>query len=106
MLLPEKDAPKDTTFLYPIGWDAFGLPAENYAIKTGIQPAITTKKNINNFRSQLKSLGISFDWDREINTTDPTYYKWTQWIFLQFFKKGLAYKKKMTINWCPKTKLV
>ena len=91
--------------LYPIGWDAFGLPAENYAIKTGIQPAITTKKNTDIFRRQLKSLGISFDWDREINTTDPGYYKWTQWIFLQFFKKGLAYKKKMTINWCPKDKI-
>ncbi len=88
--------------LYPIGWDAFGLPTENYAIKTGIQPAIVTKKNTDTFRRQLKSLGFSFDWSREINTTDPKYYKWTQWIFLQFFKKGLAYKKKMTINWCPK----
>ncbi len=88
--------------LYPIGWDAFGLPTENYAIKTGIQPAVVTKKNTDTFRRQLKSLGFSFDWSREINTTDPKYYKWTQWIFLQFFKKGLAYKKKMTINWCPK----
>lgn len=88
--------------IYPIGWDAFGLPTENYAIKTGIQPAIVTKKNTDTFRRQLQSLGFSFDWSREINTTDPAYYRWTQWIFLQFFKKGLAYKKKMTINWCPK----
>lgn len=88
--------------LYPIGWDAFGLPTENYAIKTGIQPAIVTKKNTGIFKKQLKSLGFSFDWSREIDTTDPKYYKWTQWIFLQFLKKGLAYKKKMTINWCPK----
>lgn len=88
--------------LYPIGWDAFGLPTENYAIKTGIQPALVTKKNSDIFRKQLKSLGFSFDWSREINTTDPNYYRWTQWIFLQLFKKGLAYKKKMAINWCPK----
>ncbi len=88
--------------LYPIGWDAFGLPTENYAIKTGIQPAIITKQNTDIFRKQLKALGFSFDWSREIDTTDPKYYKWTQWIFLQFLKKGLAYKKKMTINWCPK----
>jgi leucyl-tRNA synthetase len=88
--------------LYPIGWDSFGLPTENYAIKTGTQPAIIEKKNTDNFRRQLKALGFSFDWSREINTTDPKYYKWTQWIFLQFLKKGLAYKKKMTINWCPK----
>jgi leucyl-tRNA synthetase len=88
--------------LYPIGWDAFGLPTENYAIKTGIQPAVVTKKNTDTFRRQLKSLGFSFDWFREINTTDPKYYKWTQWIFLQFLKNGLAYKKKMAINWCPK----
>lgn len=91
--------------LYPIGWDAFGLPTENYAIKTGIQPATVTKKNTDTFRRQLKSMGFSFDWSREINTTDPKYYKWTQWIFLQMFKKGLAYKKKMTINWCPKDKI-
>lgn len=88
--------------LYPIGWDAFGLPTENYAIKTGIQPAIVSKKNIDTFCRQLKALGFSFDWSREVDTTDPAYYKWTQWIFLQFFKKDLAYKKKMTINWCPK----
>ncbi len=91
--------------LYPIGWDAFGLPTENYAIKTGIHPVKVTKQNTDTFRKQLKALGFSFDWSREINTTDPAYYKWTQWIFLQFFKKGLAYKKKMTINWCPKDKI-
>ncbi|MBI2474309.1 MAG: leucine--tRNA ligase [Candidatus Taylorbacteria bacterium] len=91
--------------LYPIGWDAFGLPTENYAIKTGIHPAIVTKNNSDNFRRQIKSLAISFDWSREINTTDPEYYKWTQWIFLQFLKRGLAYKKKMAINWCPKDKI-
>ncbi len=91
--------------LYPIGWDAFGLPTENYAIKTGIHPTKVTKDNTDTFRKQLKALGFSFDWSREINTTDPAYYKWTQWIFLQFFKKGLAYKKKMTINWCPKDKI-
>ncbi|OHA17668.1 MAG: leucine--tRNA ligase [Candidatus Taylorbacteria bacterium RIFCSPHIGHO2_01_FULL_46_22b] len=91
--------------LYPIGWDAFGLPTENYAIKTGIQPAVVTRKNTDTFRRQLKALGFSFDWSREINTTDPEYYRWTQWIFLQFFKKGLAYKKKMAINWCPKDKI-
>jgi leucyl-tRNA synthetase len=90
--------------LYPIGWDAFGLPAENYAIKTGIQPAITTEENIKNYRRQLKSLGIWFDWTREVNTTDPKYYKWTQWLFLQFYKQGLAYKAKQLINWCPKDK--
>ena len=90
--------------LYPIGWDAFGLPTENFAIKTGVQPALVTKKNTNNFRRQIKSLGASFDWSREVNTTDPAYYKWTQWIFLQFFKKGLAYKSKAEINWCPKDK--
>lgn len=88
--------------LYPIGWDAFGLPTENYAIKTGKQPESVTKTNTDNFRRQLKQLGFSFDWSREINTTDPKYYKWTQWIFLQLYKNGLAYKKKMAINWCPK----
>lgn len=91
--------------LYPIGWDAFGLPTENYAIKTGKKPAVVTKKNTDTFRRQLKALGFSFDWSREINTTDPKYYKWTQWIFLQFFKKGLAYKAKSYINWCPKDKI-
>src|SRR4051812_7537156 len=91
--------------LYPIGWDAFGLPTENYAIKTGQHPAEVTKQNTDNFRRQIKLLGTSFDWSREINTTDPAYYKWTQWIFLQFYKHGLAYKKKMLINWCPKDKI-
>jgi leucyl-tRNA synthetase len=91
--------------LYPIGWDAFGLPTENYAIKTGIQPAVITKKNTDTYRKQMKSLGLSFDWSREINTTDPKYYKWTQWLFLQFLKHDLAYKKKMNINWCPKDKI-
>ena len=91
--------------LYPIGWGAFGFPAENYAIKTGLDPRIVTKKNSDTFRRQIKSLGISFDWSREINTTDSKYYKWTQWIFLQFLKKSLAYKEKMTINWCPKDKI-
>ena len=92
--------------LYPMGWDAFGLPTENYAIKNHIHPEIVTEKNVANFKRQLKSLGFSFDWDREINTTDPAYYKWTQWIFLQLFKKGLAYKKKMSVNWCTSCKCV
>ena len=91
--------------LYPIGWDAFGLPTENYAIKTGLDPRVVTKKNSENFKRQIKSLGISFDWSREINTTDPRYYKWPQWIFLQFLKKGLAYKAKIPINWCLSCKI-
>jgi leucyl-tRNA synthetase len=91
--------------LYPIGWDAFGLPTENYALKTGKDPRVVTKENTDNFRRQIKSLGISFDWSREINTTDPEYYKWTQWIFLKLYKKGLAYKTKTHINWCPKDKI-
>ena len=92
--------------LYPMGWDAFGLPTENFAIKNHIHPSIVTENNIANFKRQLKSLGFSFDWDREVNTTDPSYYKWTQWIFLQLYKKGLAYKKKMSVNWCPSCKCV
>ena len=92
--------------LYPMGWDAFGLPTENYAIKNHVHPAEVTKKNIARFKSQLKALGLSFDWSREINTTDPNYYKWTQWIFLQLFKKGLAYKKEMNVNWCTSCKCV
>ena len=92
--------------LYPMGWDAFGLPTENFAIKNHIHPSIVTEKNIANFKHQLKSLGFSFDWSREINTTDPEYYKWTQWIFLQLYKKGLAYKKKMSVNWCTSCKCV
>ncbi len=91
--------------LFPIGWDAFGLPTENYAIKKGIHPRQATEKNITNFKRQLKSLGLSFDWSREINTTDPKYYKWTQWIFLQLFKEGLAYQAKIPINWCPSCKI-
>ena len=92
--------------LYPMGWDAFGLPTENFAMKNHIHPAIVTKKNVDHFREQLKALGFSFDWDREINTTDPEYYKWTQWIFLQLYKHGLAYKKEMNVNWCTGCKCV
>ena len=92
--------------LYPMGWDAFGLPTENFAIKNHVHPAEVTKKNIANFKRQLKSLGFSFDWSREINTTDPESYQWTQWIFLQLYKKGLAYKKKMSVNWCTSCKCV
>ncbi|MDP2865182.1 MAG: leucine--tRNA ligase, partial [Elusimicrobiota bacterium] len=90
--------------LHPMGWDAFGLPAENYAISTGMHPRITTEKNCATFRRQIDSLGFSYDWDREIYTTDPAYYRWTQWIFLQLFKKGLAYEATVPINWCPKCK--
>ena len=92
--------------LYPMGWDAFGLPTENFAMKNHIHPAIVTKKNVDHFREQLKALGFSFDWDREINTTDPEYYKWTQWIFLQLYKHGLAYKASMPVNWCTSCKCV
>jgi len=92
--------------LYPMGWDAFGLPTENFAIKNHIHPEIVTAQNVAHFKAQLKSLGLSFDWDREINTTDPGYYKWTQWIFLQLFKHGLAYKKEMSVNWCTSCKCV
>lgn len=90
--------------LYPMGYDAFGLPTENYAIKTGVSPQQATATNVANFRKQFDSLGLSFDWDRQVNTTDPSYYKWTQWLFLQFHKAGLAYQKEMAINWCPKEK--
>ena len=92
--------------LFPIGFDAFGLPTENYAIKNHIHPAIVTKQNIANFTKQLHMLGYSFDWDRVVDTTDPSYYKWTQWIFLQLFKKGLAYKASMPVNWCTSCKCV
>ncbi len=92
--------------LYTMGWDAFGLPTENFAIKNHIHPEIVTKNNVANFKHQLKSLGLSFDWTREINTTDPDYYRWTQWIFLQLFKHGLAYKKEMSVNWCTSCKCV
>ena len=91
--------------LYPIGWDAFGLPTENYAIKNGIHPEVATAKNIANFKKSLKSLGMSFDWSREVDTTDPKYYKWTQWIFLQLFKKDMAYQSEIPINWCPSCKI-
>lgn len=92
--------------LFPIGWDAFGLPTENYAIKNHIHPAIVTERNIARFTEQLKSLGLSFDWDRTINTTDPDYFKWTQWIFLKLYEKGLAYKKEMSVNFCTSCKVV
>ena len=92
--------------LHPMGWDAFGLPAEQYAIKTGTHPSITTKENIKNFKRQIKMLGFSYDWDREINTTDPKYVKWTQWIFLQLYHKGLAYESEVPVNWCPELKAV
>ena len=91
--------------LFPMGWDAFGLPTENYAIKKGVHPSIVTKKNTDNFRKQMKNLGLSFDWSREVNTTDPKYYKWTQWIFIKLFENGLAYKDKLAINWCPSCKI-
>ena len=91
--------------LFPMGWDAFGLPTENFAIKNKIHPKIVTKNNVARFKSQLHSIGYSFDWSREINTTDPEYYKWTQWIFLKLFKAGLAYKTEMPINWCTSCKV-
>lgn len=92
--------------LHPMGWDAFGLPAENYAIKTGTHPRITTEANIATFRRQIQSLGIAYDWDREVDTTDPKYYQWTQWIFLKLFQKGLVYEAEMPVNWCPALKAV
>ena len=90
--------------LYPMGWDAFGLPTENYAIKRKVAPQVVTKQNTDTFRNQMQSLGLSFDWDREIDTTNPNYYKWTQWLFLQFYKAGLAYQDETSINWCPHCK--
>ncbi|MEO0814069.1 MAG: leucine--tRNA ligase, partial [Myxococcota bacterium] len=87
--------------LHPMGWDAFGLPAEQYAIETGTHPRDRTEENVNNFRRQLKSLGFSYDWDREVNTTDPDYFRWTQWIFLKLFERGLAYQEEIPVNWCP-----
>jgi leucyl-tRNA synthetase len=101
-VIARKKRMEGSNVLFPIGWDAFGLPAENYAIKTATHPRVTTQNNINIFRKQLKSVGLSFDWSREVDTTDSAYYKWTQWIFLRLFEKGLAYKKKMNINWCTK----
>jgi leucyl-tRNA synthetase len=97
---------KGFNVLHPMGWDAFGLPAEQYAIKTGTHPSKTTKNNIDNFRRQIKMLGFSYDWDREINTTDISYMKWTQWIFLQLYNKGLAYEAEKPVNWCPELKAV
>ena len=96
---------KGFNVLFPMGWDAFGLPTENYAIKTKQKPQVVTKNNTDNYRKEMKHLAFSFDWSREVNTTDPNYYKWTQWIFVQLFKKGLAYKQEMPINWCPKDKI-
>lgn len=104
-ILARKRRAEGYSVIYPIGWDAFGLPTENYAIKTGRKPADITKENTDTFRRQLQSLGLSFDWSREINTTDPKYYKWTQWIFLKLLEHGLAYKAKTLINWCPKDKI-
>ena len=95
---------KGRDVLHPMGWDAFGLPAENFAISTGVHPRVVTQKNISNFRRQIQALGFSYDWDREVDTTDPDYYRWTQWIFLQLFKKGLAYEAETPINWCPSCK--
>ncbi len=104
-VIARKRRMQNQNVLFPMGWDAFGLPTENYAIKTGVQPAVATKKNTDTFRRQMKSLGLSFDWSREINTTDPKYYKWTQWIFIKLFEQGLAYKDNIEINWCPKDKI-
>ena len=104
-ILARKRRMQGYNVLYPMGWDAFGLPTENYAIKKGVHPSVVTKKNTDNFRQQMKSLGLSFDWSREIDTTDPKYYKWTQWIFVQLFKNGLAYKDKIAINWCSSCKI-
>ena len=105
-IIARKKRMEGKNVLFPIGYDAFGLPTENYAIKNHIHPRIVTEQNIATFRSQLKALGYSFDWDREINTTDPKYFKWTQWIFLQMFRHGLAYKAKMPVNWCTSCKCV
>lgn len=97
---------KGFNVLHPMGWDAFGLPAENYALKTGTHPRVTTETNISNFRKQLKRIGFAYDWDREVDTTDPKYYRWTQWIFVQLYKKGLAYQSETPVNWCPAIKAV
>ena len=97
---------KGFNVLHPMGWDAFGLPAEQYAIKTGTHPKQTTEENVNNFKRQINQLGFSYDWEREINTTDPNYYKWTQWIFLQLYNQGLAYQEEVAVNWCPELRAV
>jgi leucyl-tRNA synthetase len=99
-ILARKRRMQGYNVLFPIGWDAFGLPTENYAIRNGIHPRIVTERNIARFRRQLKSIGFSFDYSREVDTTDPSYYKWTQWIFLKLFEKGLAYKASIPVNWC------
>ncbi|HEB01537.1 MAG TPA: leucine--tRNA ligase [Candidatus Portnoybacteria bacterium] len=104
-VVARKKRMEGSNVLYPMGWDAFGLPTENYALKTGIHPQKVTEKNVAQFKKQMKSLGFSFDWSREINTTDPKYYKWTQWIFIKLFEKGLAYQAKIPINWCPSCKI-
>ncbi len=104
-VLSRKKRMEGYNVLFPMGWDAFGLPTENFAIKTGGHPALITRRNTNVFKEQQKKIGLSFDWSREVNTTDSNYYKWTQWIFIQLFKKGLAYKSKMSINWCPSCKI-
>lgn len=105
-IISRKKRHEGYSVLHPLGWDAFGLPAENYAIKTGTHPNVSTQANIKTFRRQIQSLGFSYDWDREIDTTDPKYYRWSQWIFLQLYKKGLAYQKEMAMNWCPQCKIV
>ncbi len=105
-IISRKKRHEGYSVLHPLGWDAFGLPAENYAIKTGTHPNTSTQANIKTFRRQIQSLGFSYDWDREIDTTDPQYYRWSQWIFLQLYKKGLAYQKEMAMNWCPQCKIV
>ena len=97
---------KGFNVLHPMGWDAFGLPAEQYAIKTGTHPSVTTSQNIQNFKRQINQLGFSYDWSKEINTTDPEYYKWTQWIFLQLYNQGLAYQEEVAVNWCPELRAV
>jgi len=104
-VISRKKRMEEYNVMFPMGWDAFGLPTENYAIKTGIHPEIVTKRNTVFFKKQLKRLGLSFDWSREINTTDQNYYKWTQWIFLQLFKNDLAYQAEIPINWCPSCKV-
>src|SRR3989338_9894028 len=97
---------KGVNVLHPMGWDAFGLPTENYAIKLKRNPKEVATENIDNFRRQVKSLGFSYDWSRELNTSDPSYYKWTQWLFLKFYEKGLAYRKEAPVNWCPSCQTV
>jgi leucyl-tRNA synthetase len=96
---------KGKQVLFPMGWDAFGLPTENYAIRTGRKPQDVTRENTRNYQKQMQALGFSFDWERMVDTTDPAYYKWTQWIFIQLYKHGLAFKQEMPINWCPKDKI-